>query len=67
MVGLMADCWAERMVVTRAGWTAAQMAVKMAWQRAGQKAVSLVDSTVGLMADCWAERMVATRAAQTAV
>ena len=53
----MTDCWAVSMVVTRAGLTAARMAMR----RAGLRAMNWVDYMVVSMSDCWAGRMVMTR------
>ena len=50
-VGQLVGCWAEVMVETRVGW----MAVRMAAQMAGSRAVSSADSIVGWMVKCWAE------------
>ena len=51
MVGWMAGCWVEKMVVMRVGSRAGWMAARMAAQKAGWMAVSLagsmVDWTVG--------------------
>ena len=46
MVGWMAGCWAETVIVMRVGLGAGWLAARMAVPKVGWMAVSLADSTV---------------------